>query len=165
MDIGRILKHLILPPWTVRRAFAASGMAAIEAAIRETEKSHLGEIRFAVESVLDFGSLLRGQLARQRAIEVFSHLKLWDTEQNSGVLIYLLLADRDVEIVADRGICRRVAREEWEAVCREMETAFRGGRFEEGVIGGVRRVGAILAKHFPAAGPNPDELPDQPAVL
>lgn len=165
MGMARILKHLVLPSWIVRRAFPAGAMASIERAIRDAEKSHLGEIRFAVEATLDFGALLRGQAARERAIEVFSALRVWDTEHNSGVLIYLLVADRDVEIVADRGIAAKVGQEEWEAICRSMEAAFREGKFEAGVIAGIREVGALLARHFPAQGFDPDELPDRPVVL
>lgn len=165
MNLPRILKHLILPPWIVRRAFPADAMVSIERAIRNAEKSHMGEIRFAVEATLDFGALLRGQTARERALDVFSALRVWDTERNSGVLVYLLVADRDVEIIADRGIAAKVGREEWEAICRGMEAAFREGNFEAGVISGIREAGALLARHFPAQRSNPDELPDRPAVL
>jgi uncharacterized membrane protein len=138
-------------------------MQAIERAIRESEKTHRGQIRFAVEAALDTLPLLRGQTARARAVEVFSHLRVWDTEHNNGVLIYLLLADRDVEILADRGIHGRVSAEAWERVCREMEAAFRAGRFEDGALAGIRAVGALLAQHFPGAGGH--ELPDRPVVL
>jgi uncharacterized membrane protein len=138
-------------------------MQAIERAIRESEKTHRGQIRFAVEATLDTLPLLRGQTARARAVEVFSHLRVWDTEHNNGVLIYLLLADRDVEILADRGIHGRVSAEAWERVCREMEAAFRAGRFEDGALAGIRAVGALLAQHFPGTGGH--ELPDRPVVL
>jgi uncharacterized membrane protein len=140
-------------------------MRMIEQAIRESEATHNGQIRFAVEAALDIGPLLRNQSARERAIDVFSFLRVWDTEHNNGVLVYLLLADRDVEIVADRGIARRVAPEEWERVCRDMEAAFREGRFENGVIDGIRAVSAHLARHHPGTGGRPNELPDQPVVL
>ncbi|MBI2312204.1 MAG: TPM domain-containing protein [Betaproteobacteria bacterium] len=165
MNLTRILKHLLLPPWIVRRAFPAGAMASIERATREAEEPQLGEIRFVVEATLDFGALLRGQSARERAVEVFSALRVWDTEHNSGVLIYLLLADRDVEIVADRGVAAKVVQEDWEAICSRMEAAFREGKFEAGAIAGIREVGALLARYFPAQGVNPDELPDRPAVL
>jgi uncharacterized membrane protein len=102
---------------------------------------------------------------RARAVAVFSQLRVWDTEQNSGVLIYLLLADRDVEIVADRGIHRRVGEATWEAVCKRMEGHFRSGRFEEGVIAGISEVSALLRSHFPAGPGDVDELPDKPVVL
>src|SRR5687767_441551 len=108
-------------PGSVRRAFPAHDLQAIEKAIAKSEKRHGGEIRFAVEAALDVPALLRGQSAHGRALEVFSELRVWDTEANNGVLIYLLLADRDVEIVADRGVNRRVGPQGWEAACREME--------------------------------------------
>jgi uncharacterized membrane protein len=130
------------------------------------EQSHAGQIRFAVEAALDLKPLLAGQAARERAIEVFSNLRVWDTEHNNGVLIYLLLAERDVEIVADRGIHIKLGPAVWEAVCQEMETAFRQGKFEEGVIAGIRRVGAHLAQHYPQIGSNKiNELPDKPVLI
>jgi uncharacterized membrane protein len=138
-------------------------MQAIERAIRESERTHRGQICFAVEAALDTLPLLRGQTARERAIEVFSQLRVWDTEHNNGVLIYLLLADRDVEILADRGIHARIGAEAWERVCREMEAAFRAGRFEDGALAGIRAVGALMAQHFPGVGGH--ELPDRPVVL
>jgi uncharacterized membrane protein len=165
MGLRRIFRHLLTPPWHVRQVFPAHAMTAIEGAIREAEAAHSGQIRFAVEAALAVGPLLRGQSARERAIEAFSLLRVWDTEHNNGVLIYLLLADRDVEIVADRGIHRRTGAEEWEKICRDMETAFREGRFEAGVLAGVRAVSGHLAKHYPAKGGGVNELPDRPVVL
>jgi uncharacterized membrane protein len=161
----RILKHLLTPRWIAHRAFPQEALRRIEDAIRTSEKSHDGELRFAVEAGLDLLPLLRGQNPRQRAIEVFSQLRVWDTEHNSGVLIYLQLVDRDIEIVADRGINARVAQPEWEAICRRMESAFRAREFESGVLRGIAEITALLARHFPPRGANPDELPDRPAVL
>jgi len=140
-------------------------MAAIERVIKESEAAHRGEIRFVVEGALDTAALLQGQTARDRAIDVFSHLRIWDTEHNNGVLVYLLLADRDVEIVTDRGIHAKVGPEEWERICRSMETAFRQGDFQGGVIGGIREVTRHLVAHFPAIGDDRNELPDKPVVL
>jgi uncharacterized membrane protein len=149
----------------VRRAFPPSALDAIECAIGETEARHDGQIRFAVEAALDLSPLLAGQTARERAIEVFSELRVWDTEHNNGVLIYLMLADRDVEIVADRGIHVRLGTETWETICRDMEAAFRNGQFEAGVLAGIHAVGAHLAHHFPARSGKPNEIPDRPVVL
>ena len=123
MDLSRILRHLFATMWSVRRAFPPSALDAIERTIGETEAMHEGQIRFAVEHALDLPQLLAGMSARARAVDVFSHLRVWDTEHNNGVLIYLLLADRDVEIVADRGIYLRVD-EGWEAICHRMEERF-----------------------------------------
>lgn len=165
MDIGRMFRHLCATRFNVRRRFPAAALRAIGEAIGQGELRHTGEIRFAVEGSLDLVALLRGMTARQRAEEVFSRLRVWDTAQNNGVLIYLLLADRMVEIVADRGVHERVGAGGWQDVCRRMEGMFGEGRFEEGVLDGVRAVSEILAREYPAAGPNPNELPDAPVVL
>jgi uncharacterized membrane protein len=165
MDLKRIVRHFFTGRANVRRVFAPRALASIEQAIREAEAKHNGQIRFAVEASLELRPLLAGQSARQRAIEVFSSLRLWDTEHNNGVLIYLLLADRDVEIVADRGIHTKLGQETWEAICREMEAAFRDGRFEAGVLGGIHAVGEHLSRHFPARSGKPNELPDTPVML
>jgi uncharacterized membrane protein len=138
---------------------------AIEQAIRATEARHAGQIRFAVEASLELVPLLAGQTAQQRAVEVFSKLRVWDTEHNNGVLIYLLLADRDVEIVADRGIHVRLGKEVWQTICHEMEAAFRESNFEAGVIAGIHAVGEHLSRHFPARSGKSNEMPDSPVVL
>ena len=161
----RALKHLFAPPWLVARAFPKSVLERIESAVRASEQAHRGEIRFAVEGALEFFPVVRGLTPRARALEFFSLLRMWDTEENTGVLIYLQLVDRDIEIVADRGIAARIAQPEWDAICHRMEEAFRHGRFEEGVLGGVSEVSALLARHFPAGERNADELPDKPVVL
>jgi len=124
-----------------------------------------GQIRFVVEGALDGAPLFRNQSARERALDIFSHLRIWDTAHNNGVLIYLLLADRDVEIVADRGIDAKVGTAGWEKICTEMETDFRAGNFERGVIKGIEAVSREMAKHFPRAGGGPNELPDVPVVI
>jgi hypothetical protein len=165
MSAGRILRHLIHPAWTVQRAFPAHSLEAIRGAIAQSEAGHRGEIRFAVEHALDLRDLLRNLSARDRAIDMFSQLRVWDTEHNNGVLIYLLLADRDVEIVADRGIHARVGSQGWEAICRGMEAAFGAGRFEAGVLDGIQAIGEHLRRHFPSAGGGENELPDRPVVL
>lgn len=163
--LGRLLRHLAAPPWLVRRAFPSAALASIETAIRESERAHRGELRFAVEAGLDLLPVWHGESARQRAVELFSDLRVWDTEENSGVLIYVQLVDRKVEILADRGINARVAQPEWDAICREMEQAFRHGAFEAGAVAAIRRVEALLAAHFPARPDNPNELPDRPVLL
>jgi uncharacterized membrane protein len=165
MNLTRIMRHLSVGRASVRRAFPKPTLAAIERAIQETEALHDGQIRFAVEASLELAPLLAGQTARQRAIEVFSSLRVWDTEHNNGVLIYLLLADRDVEIVADRGIHVRLGVEVWEAICRKMEAAFRAGNFESGVIAGIHAVGEHLTQHFPARHDKRNEMPDAPVLL
>ncbi len=165
MNLKRIFQHLWIGRAAVRWAFPSKTLDAIEDAIRKTEARHDGQIRFAVEASLELSPLLAGQTAQQRAIEVFSTLRVWDTEHNNGVLIYLLLADRDVEIVADRGIHVRLGQEVWESICNEMETSFRAGQFEAGVLGGIHAVGEHLSHHFPARSDKPNEIPDHPVVL
>jgi uncharacterized membrane protein len=165
MDAKRVARHLFAFPGSVARAFPAASLASIEKQIAESERLHGGEIRFAVEHALEPAALLRGQTARERALEVFSALRVWDTEQNNGVLLYLLLADRDVEIVADRGFNARVSAAEWERVCRAMEAALAAGRYEAAVAEGIRAIADLAARHFPARSAERNELPDRPAVL
>lgn len=166
MDIKRILRHLFTPHyWVVKHHFPSGTLQAIEEAIRRSEATHSGQLRFAVEGTLEFWPLIRNQSAQDRAIEVFSNLHIWDTEHNNGVLIYLLITDKDVEIVADRGIHGKVGTQGWETICGAMEELFRQGKFEEGVLYGIKAVSESLAKEFPSEGPNVDELPNRPVIL
>jgi uncharacterized membrane protein len=163
--MNRWLKHLLYPDWLSRRAFPKKTLSAIEVAVQAAEAGHHGELRFVVEGSLDLRWLMRGVTARQRAIALFGELGVWDTEGNSGVLIYVQLVDHQVEIVADRGIAGKVDQGTWEAVCREMEAAFRAGHFEQGALAGIAATGRILQKHFPALGRNPDELDNAPRLI
>jgi len=165
MSLKRIIRHLFAPDWLVYRAFPQAALKRIEAAIRQSEAAHRGELRFAVEAGFDLLPLLRDITPRSRALEMFSRLRVWDTEENSGVLIYLQIVDRDIEIVADRGINAKVEQAQWNAICRRMEQEFRARRFEQGVLDGIREITELLVRHFPARDANPDELPDQPVVL
>lgn len=165
MKLMRILKHLIYPDWLAWQAFPSGSRRAIERAIGESEVRHGGEIRFAVEPNLPLAPLLQGMSARERALEVFGQLGVWNTEQNNGVLIYLLMADRDVEIVADRGLNGRVQAAEWEAICHDMEADFRRGAYEAGVRQGIRAIGELLARHFPRPADDRNELPDRPTLI
>ncbi len=165
MDIRRIGRHLLEHRWRVRRIFPPQALAAVEQAIKAGETTHSGQVRFVVEGALDGKPLFRDQPARERALDIFSHLRIWDTAHNNGVLIYLLLADRQVEIVADRGIDAVVGAGGWEKICAEMEKEFKARNFERGVIKGIEAVSRELAKHFPPSGPHPNELPDTPVVI
>ncbi|MBP7275821.1 MAG: TPM domain-containing protein [Kiritimatiellae bacterium] len=167
MQLGRVLRHLSYPSLRARRAFPARVMDAVESAIRASETHHRGELRFAVESALDWPELWRETSATQRAREVFGKLGVWDTAENNGVLIYLLLADHAVEIVADHGFAAWVEPAQWQTICRDMEREFRAGRFEAGALGGIAAISELMAKHYPASGEraNPDELPNRPVVL
>ena len=165
MDLQRIARHLLTTGLSVHKRFPPQVRRTIEQAIGASEAKHSGEIRFAVEATLNLRSLLRGKTAHERALEVFSMLGVWDTEANTGVLIYVLLADRQVEIIADRGINRHVEPAAWQAVCRRMVEAFRQGDFEAGSVQGVRAVSALLERHFPPLPVNPNELPNRVELL
>jgi uncharacterized membrane protein len=165
MNLRRIARHLLAVPSARRRAFPPATMAQIERAIGISETQHRGEIRFAVESALDIPDLFAGRTARERAIDVFALLRVWDTEENNGVLIYLLLAERDVEIVADRGINAKVGAAEWEAACRAMEASLARGEFEQGVLSAIDAVSRLLARHFPPRTDDRNELSDRPAAV
>jgi uncharacterized membrane protein len=165
VDFTRMARHLLTFPGAVARALPPAALADIENAIRRSETEHQGEIRFAAEAALESAALLAGETARERALEVFSLLRVWDTEENNGVLIYLLLADRDVEIVADRGINAKVSATEWEQICRRMESAFSRGEFEQGVLAGIAEVSRLLARHYPPRQGDRNELADKPAIL
>jgi uncharacterized membrane protein len=165
MSVARIIRHLLQHHWRRRLAFPPATLSNIEQAIKAGETMHAAQLRFVVEGALDGAPLFRNQPARERALDVFSQLRVWDTAQNNGVLIYLLLADRDVEIVADRGIHAHVGTAGWEKICVEMETEFRAGNFERGVIKGIEAVSRQLAAHFPPQGGGMNELPDKPVVI
>jgi hypothetical protein len=165
MKFSRVLKHLLLPGWFVQRVLARADLAAIGDAIAACEKSHRGELRFVVEGPLPLSALWRDLSPRDRAVDLFSQLRVWDTDENSGILIYLQLVDHRVEILADRGIAARVPQAEWDAICRAMEASFRRGEWRQGALQAVARAGELLARHFPAGVSNPNELPDQPLVL
>ena len=165
MKIKRIVKHLLVTHGQVRRAFPQSALREIEQVIKTSEAEHTGEIRFVVEGGLDGMPLFKGQSARERAIELFSQLRVWDTRDNSGLLIYLLLADRAVEIIADRGISAKVSPHAWKKICDAMEIAFRQSHYPRGVISGLQAVTHHLVEHFPADGGSGNELPDKPVLL
>ncbi len=163
MKLARAWRHLAATGLSLHRAFNAETLKAIEDAIVETESQHGGEIRFAVENNLSFGELWRDESPRERAIEVFAHLGVWDTELNNGVLIYVLWADRDVEIVADRGFRTVVQEQEWRDICLQMQKLFALGAPKEAAVEGIRAVGQVIARHFPTADRN--ELPNRPVLL
>lgn len=163
--VSRYLRHLFMLPFMLHRRFPSSLLAEIETAIRDSEKLHKGEIRFAIETALPFSALLRKVGARQAAIQAFSELRVWDTQENSGVLIYLLLADHDLEIVADRGITEKVPQSQWDDIAHAIEQHFRAGQFREGSLEGIRRVTELLATHFPPDDRNPNELSNKPVII
>lgn len=160
----RLIRHLTTR-WHVRQAFDRKVLDRIEAAIRAVEALHAGELRMAIDAALDLEDVLSRVTARARAVEVFKSLQVWDTEHNNGVLIYILYADRAIEIVADRGYNHHVSADEWRAVCAAGEREFRSGRFADGAVELVNQVGRLIARHFPPRGDDLNELPDRPALL
>jgi len=161
----RILSHLLLPRSALARRFPSHALTTIEDAIEASEKLHCAEVRVVVEVALDIAALWRIKSARERALEVFTELAVWNTRERNGVLIYVLLAERDVEIVADSGFDGRVEESEWQRACAVVEREFAMGRWRDGVLRGVEAVSVLMAREFPAAGPNPNEQQNRPAVL
>ena len=159
-------KHLLLPSSALYRRFPSHALSVIEAAVADSETRHRAEIRFAIEVALDVRALWRIRTPRERALEVFSELRVWDTAERNGVLVYILLAERDVEIVADRGFDDRVTVSEWEQACQIIERGFREQRWRDGALGGIEAIAKLLEREFPASGgPNPNEQPNRPAVF
>ena len=163
--IARLCRHALTDRADVRRHFPPEEMVRVENAIAEGERRHAGQVCFVVEPALPASRVWQHLSPRERALEVFGLTRVWDTERNDGVLVYLLLADRDVEIVADRGIHAKVGAEAWEAICRTMEAAFRDGRYAEGVAAGIAAISDLLATHSPRSGPGGNELSDRPIIL
>jgi uncharacterized membrane protein len=162
----RWLRHLFTGVLSVRRAFPKAVMDQIAAAVRACEGRHPGEIRVVIEAALEPGELWAGLSSRERALDVFARLRVWDTEHNNGVLIYVLYADHAVEIVADRGVGDgRVAAAEWQIACDRMREHFRAGRYAEGAIAGVETVADVLSRHAPGLPDVGNEMPDQPVIL
>jgi len=165
MPAPRLFRHWLAQLRPARRLLDPAALAQIEAEVQAAERTHCGEIRVAVETSLGLAALWHRVGARQRALQVFASLGVWDTAQNNGVLVYVLLADRAIEIVADRGISAHIPAAEWEALCREVGERFRAGEPAAGCCMAVRAVGLRLARHFPSAGGDGDELPNQPVLL
>jgi uncharacterized membrane protein len=161
--LSRIIKHRWLDETDTARVLNAEALSRLEARVAASEKQHSGEIRLCVEAGLPLSYLWRDATPRQRAITMFGKLGVWDTEYNNGVLIYLLLAEHAIEIVADRGLTRHVPQGQWDALVAGMRDAFRARRFEEGLAQAIDEVHALLLQHYPlAAGQaNPNELPDR----
>lgn len=162
---SRWLQNLTTTHFALRRRFPPATLSAIDAAIMASERDHRAEIRCAIETALPLNGLVRGLTSTARATEVFSQLRVWDTAANSGVLLYVLLAEHRLEIVADRGFQEQVVPAEWEAICRELEEAFRAGRFEAGMLLALERISVIARRAFPADGTDRNELPDRTVLL
>ena len=162
----RLLRHLATSPRRLRRRFTPEVLNDVQRAITTLEREHAGEIRFVVEHALDPAQLRAGLTSRQRALDVFGLLRVWDTESNNGILVYVLYADRAVEILADRGIATRVPQEEWDGLCREVESEYAKGEFRAGSLRAIEGAATLLRRHFPTVSTKAsNELPDQPVLL
>ncbi|MEJ2603256.1 MAG: TPM domain-containing protein [Gammaproteobacteria bacterium] len=163
--MNRYFANLLTTRFALRRAFPASVLAEIEGAVRAAEQNHRAQICFAIETALDLPALIRGVTPRDRAVEAFATLGVWDTAENSGVLIYVLLAEHDIEVVADRGYDGLVSAEDWCNVCDDIRLEFRQGRFREGALKGIDDVSAIIERHFPGTAAAGNELGDRPRLI
>ncbi|ALK96134.1 hypothetical protein AB595_22265 [Massilia sp. WF1] len=163
--LKRALRHLFSTRTEAERAFPAATLAAIAEAITAGEQTHRGEVRLVVEKSLPLSAVWEDVSNRQRAISLFADYGIWDTEDNCGVLVYVNLADRKVDIVADRGINRRIDAATWQAICNTMTAGFAQGRFHEATLDAVGQVNMLLRQHFPSNGSRPNELPDKPLML
>lgn len=164
MDLGRFWRHVVMTPWKAARCFPAATMDRLQREIAAQEARHRGEVCFVVEAELSTAQLWAGLSSRERARQVFAAEGTWNTEENNGVLVYVLLAERRVEIVADRGIDRRVEAGTWQAIVDAMDAHFHAGRFEQGALEGLQAIGAALERHFPAQGERRNELADRPVL-
>lgn len=162
--LTRILRHRWLDETDSARALGKDGIERMQARVAAAERRHSGEIRICVEAGLPLSYLWRDAPVRERAVTMFGKLRVWDTEHNNGVLIYLLLAERAIEIVADRGLTRHVQQAQWDQLVAGMQAAFRAGRYEAGLMAAVDAVDGLLVQHFAVSGvaANPNELPDRP---
>jgi uncharacterized membrane protein len=168
--IKRVLKHRWLDASTTRRAIPPDMRQRLQQRVAASEQRHSGEIRIFLEAGLPLSYLWHDaptrQITRQRALSIFGKLRVWDTAHNNGVLIYLLLAERSIELVADRGLSQVVAPQVWQAIATRMRTAFQQGHFEDGLTLALAEVSTLLVQHFPlqAGEANPNELPDAPIL-
>jgi len=165
MDARRLFRHLATSQRQMRRAFPSRVTTSIGAAIDASEDRHGAEIRFVVEAALEPGAVLRGETPRDRALEVFSQMRVWDTEHNNGVLLYVLLADHAVEIVVDRGLHAAAPAGTWSSICRQIEESFKLGDYEAGALAAIEAVAQTLRRHAPASDVERNELPDAPVLM
>lgn len=163
--LARTFRHLTTTSIAGRRAFPNATLQAIEHAIAGSEQRHRAEVRVIVESALPLGAVLRRMTARERALALFARYGIWDTEENCGVLVYVNLADRKVEIVTDRGIGKKVSQEEWQVICDVMTNGFRQGAFLQSTMDALGSINSLLEQHFPDDGSRLNQLPDRPLVL
>lgn len=163
--LGRMWRHMATTTAVAKRAFPPATLDAITAAVTAGEQTHRGEVRLVVEKSMPIAAVREGVTNRQRALAMFAECGVWDTADNCGVLIYINLAERKVDIVADRGIDSRIDASTWQSVCDTMTAGFAQGNFYDSTLAAIDRVNALLRQHFPAQGSRPNELPDRPVMM
>jgi uncharacterized membrane protein len=163
--LSRAFRHWKTSAADGRRAFPPESLAAIGGAITEGERSHRGELRLIVEASMPFDAIWADVTNRQRALALFAEHGVWDTEDNCGVLIYVNLAERKIDIVADRNVNRKIDAATWQAVCQTMTAGFARGQFHDSTLAAVSQVNELLRQHFPANGSRANELPDAPIMM
>lgn len=164
-SFGRVWRHFAMTKASAKRAFPPATLDAITTAVMTGEQQHRGEIRLVVEKSLPLAAVWAGVTNRQRALAMFAECGVWDTADNSGVLIYVNLAERKVDIVADRGIDGCIDCATWQAVCTTMTAGFARGNFHDSTLAAIAAVNDLLRTHFPATGDRPNDLPDRPMML
>lgn len=165
MELKRLIRHVVLPHWWVRRTISPDLLRRVEMVVKASEATHRGELRVVLEANLPLPRVLQNQSVRSRAIELFSQLRVWDTADNCGVLIYLQLIDRRIEIVVDRGINATLGQPFWTSLCRRMEDAFKAGDYAGGLLFTLQAISDVLCVYFPVEEANPDELPNEPLLI
>jgi hypothetical protein len=163
--LARIFRHLTTTSLTGRRTFPLHTLKAIQTAIAQGEAQHRAEVRLIVEPSLTLWDVIGGLHTRERARELFSHYRIWDTEENCGILIYINLADHKVEIIADRTATRAIPSSDWQSVCHTMTQGFARGDFHDSAIQALAQLSTLLKTSLPATGANPNELSNRPIVL
>lgn len=163
--MNRLLSHLLHAPRLAGRAFPPATQTRIRDAVATSEQRHTGELRVIIEGNWPLTDVWSGRTPQQRALDLFGLTRVWDTEHNCGVMIYALLAERHVEIIADRGINARVAPDCWSGICNQLTADFAAGQFESGMLAAIERITELLASHFPSEGARTNELPDAPLIL
>lgn len=159
----RLVRHAVTGRWHVSKMLGGGASQAITEAVRDAERGHTGQIRVVIEGTPGVAHVVRGRTARDRAIDLFAAEGVWDTNHNNGVLLYLMIAERDAEIVADRGLNAKVTAEQWHAICTDLEREVRASGFTHAVCSAVSSIGRLLREHFPAEGA-PNELPDDVVI-
>jgi uncharacterized membrane protein YgcG len=162
---SRALRHLCTTRYSGKKAFPCATLTAIQQAIADGESLHRAEIRLIVEPSLELSEIFAGVSSRQRAHELFSQYRIWDTEENAGILIYIELADHQVEIVADRGIASLIPNHYWHAICKTMTEGFAQGKYHDSVLQGLQQLNAVLQEHFPEQDRQANQLSNKPILL